>query len=186
MPTATSATSPGWPRSGSTTTRSSSIDARGRAALLRRAETDLIVRYQSQVVSTRLATPDQSRPEVRLRQAAPGGTSSTTSSSSGSKSLKVPPSPPAADATFLRRVSLDLTGEQPTPEQVRKFLADHRPREADQAGRRAARQRATSSGSGRSSWATCSRSAPARIGNGALQVPGVARPSSSSRTRPGT
>ena len=33
-----------------------SIDARGRAALLRRAETDLIVRYQSQVVSTRLAT----------------------------------------------------------------------------------------------------------------------------------
>ena len=36
----------------------------------------------------------------------------------------MPPSPPAPDTAFLRRVSLDLTGEQPTPEQVRAFLAD--------------------------------------------------------------
>src|SRR5262249_47748467 len=33
-----------------------SIDRLGKAVLLRRAETDLVVRYQSQVVSTRLAT----------------------------------------------------------------------------------------------------------------------------------
>ncbi len=43
------------------------------------------------------------------------------------EALKVPPSPPASDAAFLRRVSLDLTGEQPTPEQVRAFLADTDP-----------------------------------------------------------
>src|SRR5208337_2485628 len=42
-------------------------------------------------------------------------------------SLKVPPSPPASDAAFLRRISLDLTGEQPTPEQIRRFLADKDP-----------------------------------------------------------
>ena len=40
------------------------------------------------------------------------------------ESLKVPPSPPASDAAFLRRVSLDLTGEQPTPDRVREFLKD--------------------------------------------------------------
>src|SRR5262249_34941578 len=40
------------------------------------------------------------------------------------ESLKVPPSPPSTDAAFLRRVSLDLTGEQPAPEDVRSFLAD--------------------------------------------------------------
>ena len=56
---------------GRTTTRPRRSTPEGRASLLRRAETDLIVRYQSQVVSTRLATLDQSRPEVRLRQARP-------------------------------------------------------------------------------------------------------------------
>ena len=102
------------------------IDARGRAALLRRAETDLIVRYQSQVVSTRLATlinPDLKFDFAEL----PRRNFIDDELFKRLEALKVPPSPPAADATFLRRVSLDLTGEQPTPEQVREFLADPDP-----------------------------------------------------------
>ncbi len=35
---------------------------------------------------------------------------------------KVPPSPPASDAEFLRRASLDLTGRLPTPERAVVFL----------------------------------------------------------------
>jgi len=42
-------------------------------------------------------------------------------------SLKLPPSPPAEDATFLRRVHLDLIGTLPTPEEVTSFLADNSP-----------------------------------------------------------
>jgi Protein of unknown function (DUF1549)/Protein of unknown function (DUF1553) len=41
--------------------------------------------------------------------------------------LKVQPSPPADDVTFLRRVSLDLTGRLPPPEAVRAFHDDPRP-----------------------------------------------------------
>ncbi len=40
--------------------------------------------------------------------------------------LNLPPAPLADDAAFLRRVSLDLSGELPTPAAVRAFLADTR------------------------------------------------------------
>src|SRR5262249_14076989 len=41
--------------------------------------------------------------------------------------LKIQPSPPTDDATFLRRLSLDLTGRLPSLERVRAFLGDARP-----------------------------------------------------------
>lgn len=41
--------------------------------------------------------------------------------------LNVPPSELCDDVTFLRRVSLDVCGELPTPDEIRKFLADKTP-----------------------------------------------------------
>lgn len=40
------------------------------------------------------------------------------------KSLGIPPSPSCDDSTFLRRVTLDLTGRLPTVDEARGFLAD--------------------------------------------------------------
>jgi hypothetical protein len=40
------------------------------------------------------------------------------------KRLKIQPSPPVGDAEFLRRVSFDLIGLPPTPDEVRAFLAE--------------------------------------------------------------
>ena len=43
------------------------------------------------------------------------------------KKLGVVPSPVCDDTTFLRRVSLDITGTLPTPDEVREFVADNNP-----------------------------------------------------------
>lgn len=41
--------------------------------------------------------------------------------------LRLPPAPPCDDATFLRRVTLDLAGRLPTPAEVEAFVADADP-----------------------------------------------------------
>ena len=103
-----------------------SVAPQGLAKLLRRAETDLVVRYQSQVVSTRLAT--LINPDLKFDFAkVPRKNFIDDELLKRLESLKVPPSPRASDAAFLRRVSLDLTGEQPLPEQVREYIAEPDP-----------------------------------------------------------
>ena len=58
------------------------------------------------------------------------------------QALKIQPSPAIGDAEFLRRASLDLTGQTPTPEEVKAFLADRTPSQAkrSQAHRQADRE----------------------------------------------
>ena len=150
-----------------------SVTPQGRVSLLRRAETDLIVRYQSHVVTARLSTvinPDLAFDFSKLKRR----NFIDDELFKRLESLKVPPSPPAGDAAFLRRVSLDLTGEQPPPDEVRRFLADTDPEKRDQADRPAAQARPNSSCSGGSSWATCCRSARRGRGTG----PTATRPGS--------
>ncbi|MGL4421928.1 MAG: DUF1553 domain-containing protein [Gemmataceae bacterium] len=48
------------------------------------------------------------------------------------KELNLVPSGPATDEAFLRRVSLDITGTLPTPQQVREFLANPDAKKRDQ------------------------------------------------------
>jgi Protein of unknown function (DUF1553)/Protein of unknown function (DUF1549) len=100
-----------------------SVNPQGRAELLRRGETDIIVRYQSRVQAGRLAAvvnPGLALDFSKLRRR----NFIDDELFKRLESLKVPPSPPASDAAFFRRASLDLTGQQPPPGEVRRFLAD--------------------------------------------------------------
>ncbi len=101
----------------------SSVKPDGRCELLRRAEADVVVRYQSHVQTARLATVINPTLEFDFARL-PRRNFVDDELYKRLSALKVPPSPPATDAAFLRRISLDLTGEQPAPEQIRPFLAD--------------------------------------------------------------
>ncbi len=48
------------------------------------------------------------------------------------KSLGLPPSPVCDDATFVRRVTLDIAGRLPTADEARAFVADASPQKRDQ------------------------------------------------------
>ena len=48
------------------------------------------------------------------------------------KALGIQPSEPASDEMFLRRVSIDITGTLPTPDEIREFVADANPEKRKQ------------------------------------------------------
>ncbi|MDX2039153.1 MAG: DUF1549 and DUF1553 domain-containing protein [Isosphaeraceae bacterium] len=106
--------------------QSLTVDAAGRVELLRRAESDIVVRYGPEVVSARVGTvinPDLAFDFSKLDRSNP----IDAALYGRLEALKVPPSPPASDAAFARRVTLDLVGRQPRPQEVREFLADTDP-----------------------------------------------------------
>jgi len=103
------------------------VTTKGKAKLLKRAEADLVVRFQNQVVSTRVAAiinPDLDLDFSKLERR----NFIDEELYKRLASLKVPPSPPSSDAVFMRRVTLDLTGEQPQPQDIRQFLSDTDPK----------------------------------------------------------
>jgi hypothetical protein len=103
-----------------------SVDEKGSALLKRRAEVDLVVRYQSNVVATRVAT--LINPDLKFDFAkVPHRNFVDDELFKRLESLKVPPSAPANDAAFLRRATLDLTAQQPEPSDVREFIKDKDP-----------------------------------------------------------
>ena len=102
------------------------VDDQGRTQLLRRGEADIVVRYGSLVATTRLAA--SINPTLAHDFAKdPRANFVDDEVLKRLQSLGVPPSPASSDAAFFRRVALDLTGEQPSPDRVRDFLKDADP-----------------------------------------------------------
>jgi hypothetical protein len=100
--------------------------ATGLVKLDRRAETDIVVRFMSRVVPVRVAT--LINPDLKFDFAAlPRRNVIDQELFKRLEALRVPPSPPAPDAAFLRRASLDLTGQAPETAEIREFLADTDP-----------------------------------------------------------
>ena len=95
-------------------------------------------------------TSRPSRPGLRRRRDGRGGAApSTPSCSRGSRRRASAPRPRPRAAELLRRLSFDLTGLPPTPEEVRAFAADQASRRLRAAGRPAARLAALRRADGR-------------------------------------
>lgn len=98
-----------------------SVDATGKVVVTEApGEAAILVRFQGQVAVCRITRPQAER--LFTRPAEQNFVDSLVWDKLDL--LGVPVSPPADDATFLRRVSLDLTGTLPTAEVARQFLAD--------------------------------------------------------------
>ena len=103
------------------------IDAATAVAKVRRRGRHIILaRYLTEVVPIEFITPLN---EVPISDETHTSLESAGTSIDGEilkllSTLRLPVSPAANDATFLRRVTLDLTGRLPAPDAVTAFLAD--------------------------------------------------------------
>ncbi|MBI1902085.1 MAG: DUF1553 domain-containing protein [Planctomycetia bacterium] len=101
------------------------IDAAARTATVRRGGQHVVIaRFLDRVLPLQFIAPIGDAP-VDLSQS-PRRNFIDDHVLAALQTLRLPISPPADDAMFLRRLSLDLTGRLPRPEQIEKFLADDR------------------------------------------------------------
>lgn len=99
------------------------VDETGKVAGLRNGDTHILAHYAGQIGYTFALVP----------QALPKGLTFPQEKLTDPidqmiveklKQLNIVPSPLCDDVTFLRRVHLDITGQLPMPDDIRKFLAD--------------------------------------------------------------
>jgi hypothetical protein len=93
-----------------------------RVQALRRGEVAILIRYEGNYAVKYLSVLDP-RPDF-VWKAPPVHNYIDHLVDTKLQRLKILPAPLADDATFLRRVYLDLIGSQPTPEEIKAFLAD--------------------------------------------------------------
>lgn len=83
----------------------------------------VMVRYQGLVTVFAAAIPQG----AEVKQLPPANTILDELAFANLQELGIPASPIVSDATFLRRVSLDITGRLPEPERARRFLSSTDP-----------------------------------------------------------
>jgi hypothetical protein len=94
----------------------------GRITLRERGLATLMVRYLGQVAAVRIGVPYG--PASSAGPPVPPNNFIDTKVFAELRRLGIPPSPLSDDSEFLRRVTLDVIGTLPTPEEVRAFLRE--------------------------------------------------------------
>ncbi len=97
----------------------------GMAKALRAGETSVRVHFQGQVAVVGFTMPFETKVDAGLFVARQNALDEPIFAKL--RGLRIPPSPPCDDTTFLRRAFLDTTGSLPTPEEAAAFLSDPRP-----------------------------------------------------------
>lgn len=99
------------------------ISPSGQITTRRAGDTALVVLYRGQVRSIRVLVPFEAKPGVRF----PAGAESSYIDQhvfTKLRRLNLVPSQTSSDTEFLRRLTIDTIGCLPTPDEVRRFLAD--------------------------------------------------------------
>lgn len=100
------------------------VTPEGKVAVAGPGETAVLVRFLNQVASARVTVPF-GEPYAPADRA--GISKIDRLIEAKCAAMGIPISPPADDATFLRRVALDLIGRLPSVEETRAFFADGAP-----------------------------------------------------------
>lgn len=116
-----------WSKFDATDQTVAKVDDAGLVTVQGSGEGAISVWFSSLVDLATVTVPNAEPVDPRLFAEAPRHNTIDELNLKKLQALQIPPSPPADDATFLRRASLDATGTLPTIKQVDAFLSDPDP-----------------------------------------------------------
>lgn len=116
-----------WARFGTTDETVATVDESGRLTVVGHGEGAITVGFDGRVDLTTVTVPYDRAIDPDVFASSSRLNSIDTINLEKLQSLNIPPSPPADDATFLRRAYLDATGTLPGVDEVDSFLSDDDP-----------------------------------------------------------
>jgi hypothetical protein len=120
-----------WARFTSADESVATVDSAGTVSVIGHGEGALTAWFSSQIAVARVVVPFPHEVADAVYQAAPRANLIDELNLAQLRELQLAPSPRCDDATFLRRAFLDTIGRLPTPEEVRRYLADTAPRKRE-------------------------------------------------------
>ncbi len=116
-----------WAKYTSTNLSVADVDDQGRVTVMGHGEGAIVAWYLSRNLVASVSVPFDNEVPAEVYANAPRNNFIDDLVLEKLAALKIPPSPEATDGEFLRRAYLDTIGVLPTPEEVRRFLADSSP-----------------------------------------------------------
>jgi hypothetical protein len=116
-----------WAKFSSSEDLVAGVDAGGKVTVAGHGEAAVTVWFSNVVAANRIASPLPNAIDPRVFADSPRHNYIDDLVLKKLEALRIPPSPACSDAEFIRRAFLDAAGTLPTPDEVKKFLADPSP-----------------------------------------------------------